>query len=142
MVTTLTLTDRNPPDLTTQLDKQIVYAIDDEAINLQLLEVMFAGSGAILKLFDDGDSALEAIQDERPAIILLDVMMPGTDGWQTFSRIRKHEHLKTVPILFMTCLFSIHEERILNRKHARTRVLAKPFDRARLYRLMSELLDS
>ncbi len=52
----------------------------------------------------DGESALRQIAYIKPDLILLDVMMPGIDGFETCRRIKKQEASKDIPVIFMTAL--------------------------------------
>ena len=79
-----------------------VLVIDDEApirllcrVNLEAerMEVIEAG---------DGPTGLEKARTERPDVILLDVMMPGVDGWRVAEELLEDEQTKSIPIVFLT----------------------------------------
>ena len=81
-----------------------VLVIDDNADTLQLLERYLAGSCDRFSAVHDPQQALPAAEVERPAIIVLDVMLPGLDGWELLGRLREHPGLQGVPILVCTIL--------------------------------------
>lgn len=82
-----------------------ILAVDDVADNLLLLQVFLEAEGFEVQVADNGISALEQLQQVRPDLILLDVMMPGMDGLEVTEKIRKSYH-HTLPIL----LISAHDK--------------------------------
>lgn len=81
-----------------------VLIVDDTPGNLALLSDMLSEANYRVLVATDGQSALEQIQYIRPDIILLDVMMPGIDGFETCSRMKADPLTAAIPILFMTGL--------------------------------------
>lgn len=65
-----------------------IYVVDDNEANRRLLELILATVGfANIRLYADGATALEAIQADRPDIILLDLHMPGLDGFDVLAKV-------------------------------------------------------
>jgi two-component system, sensor histidine kinase and response regulator len=100
-----TVSDRplphNPTPLARQRDR--IFAVDDMSDNLFLLEAILSEYDHYeLTTFSDGPSVLQAIQNNPPALILLDVMMPGMDGYEITQRIRSNPALPYIPILLIT----------------------------------------
>ncbi len=80
-----------------------IFAVDDVSDNLFLLEAMLGDEAAYsLSCFERGSAALEAIAQNPPALILLDVMMPEMDGYEVTRRIRANPNLPYIPILLIT----------------------------------------
>lgn len=79
-----------------------ILAIDDLPDNLELIEAILDGQGYEVKCLSDGPSALDYIQTSPPDLVLLDVMMPGMDGYEVARRLRQDEHLPYIPILLIT----------------------------------------
>jgi CheY-like chemotaxis protein len=87
---------------------QVVLAVDDTPSNLDIIletledryEVSVATSGA---------EALELLEDLVPDLILLDIMMPGMNGYEVCERIKQEEHLKDIPVIFCTALDSTND---------------------------------
>lgn len=81
-----------------------VLLVDDQPNNLMALEAMLEGSGLNLIRADSGVKALKALLDDDFAVILLDVQMPGLDGFETATLIREREKSRHTPIIFVTAL--------------------------------------
>lgn len=82
----------------------IVMIVDDTPGNLALLSDTLSEAGYRVLVATDGQSALEQISFLKPDIILLDVMMPGIDGFETCNQLKKNPETAHVPVLFMTAL--------------------------------------
>ena len=89
------------------LDPKTVLLVDDNPTNLSVLFDALAQSGLRLLVAEDGEAALEQIQYAKPDIILLDVMMPCMDGFETCRRLKSNPDTKNIPIIFMTALNEI-----------------------------------
>ncbi|MEG4203049.1 EAL domain-containing protein [Microcoleus sp. Pol7_A1] len=82
----------------------VILIVDDHPNNLKLLFDFFKESGFKVLVAKDGESAIEKLQEVSPNIILLDVMMPGIDGFETCYRLKASVATKDIPVIFMTCL--------------------------------------
>lgn len=76
-----------------------ILAVDDSPENLFLIEAMLAEEGYTVHCKRDGESALKTILEKPPQLVLLDVMMPGIDGYEVTRRIRNNPNLPFIPIL-------------------------------------------
>src|SRR4051794_15830012 len=79
-----------------------VLVIDDEAPIRLLCRVNLEAEGMKVLEASDGPSGLELARDERPDVVLLDVMMPGLDGWQVAEQLLQDERTNEIPIIFLT----------------------------------------
>ena len=84
--------------------KTDILIVDDERINLKLLEGVLNGFDVTVHKAQSGPEALELTQEHDFALVLLDVMMPGMDGFVTAERIRSAERTRNVPIIFVTAI--------------------------------------
>ncbi len=75
-------------------DPDIIYSVK---AGLEDIDPGIEVSGA-----GDGEECLELLKTERPDLILMDIMMPEIDGWDTTARIKENEELKGIPIIFLT----------------------------------------
>ena len=82
----------------------IVMIIDDTPGNLALLSDTLSEAGYRVLVATDGQSALEQIAYLKPDVILLDVLMPGIDGFETCNRLKSDPDTAHIPVLFMTAL--------------------------------------
>ncbi len=79
-----------------------ILAVDDNPDNLVLLQTILEVEGYEVGLVDNGMDALEQVVESPPDLILLDVMMPGMDGYEVTRRIRKNPEISYIPILLIT----------------------------------------
>lgn len=82
-----------------------ILAVDDNAINLTLLERLLKNEGAQIYRALDGHEATELCRKHDFALILLDVQMPGMDGYETAKAIKEVENCQLVPIIFVTAIY-------------------------------------
>ena len=81
-----------------------ILIVDDTPTNLEILVDFFANQGFEVFVAMDGESALDQISHARPDLILLDVMMPGIDGFETCRRLKASSETADIPVIFMTAL--------------------------------------
>ena len=79
-----------------------ILVVDDTPANIQTVAAILKGEGYQLSVATSGTQALEVLERTRPDLILLDVMMPGLDGFETCRRIKASEAWRDVPIIFLT----------------------------------------
>lgn len=101
---------------------------DDEQIGRQLLEAIFFTENFELSFAEDGNQALQIAKEFQPELILLDVMMPGIDGFEVCRKIRSDALLKDVPIILITALED-RDSRIKGLESGANDYISKPFDR-------------
>lgn len=85
-------------------DKDIILIVDDSPNNLEVLSDTLIDAGFEVAVATDGESAIEQIEYEPPSLILLDIMMPGIDGFETCRRLKANPSTQDIPIIFMTAL--------------------------------------
>lgn len=88
----------------TRLETGTLLIVDDTPANLSVLLESLEQHGFKVLVARDGESALEQADYARPDLILLDVMMPGMDGFETCRRLRKSAETREIPVIFMTAL--------------------------------------
>jgi DNA-binding NtrC family response regulator len=81
-----------------------ILVVDDTPTNIGFLLETLTRANYRVRVAQDGESALEQAQYAPPDLILLDVMMPGIDGFETCARMRQSARLGKIPIIFMTAL--------------------------------------
>ena len=85
-------------------EQGIILIVDDTPTNLGVLFDFLTDSGFKVFVAQDGEDALEQVEYAPPDLILLDVLMPGIDGFETCSRLKANESFKDIPVIFMTAL--------------------------------------
>ena len=79
-----------------------ILVVDDTPANIQTVAAILKGKGYQLSVATNGKQALDALTKIRPDLILLDVMMPELDGFETCQRIKSSEAWRDIPIIFLT----------------------------------------
>lgn len=100
--------------------------VDDEPLNLELLGQELEGHGYQVDEARSGEEALRRTAEDPPDIILLDVMMPGMDGFEVCRRLKANAGTRDVPVIFMTALSDI-EDKITAFETGGADYVTKPF---------------
>jgi formate hydrogenlyase transcriptional activator len=87
-----------------------VLVVDDDAASLSALFECLRRAGHRVLVAQDGASALERAENGKPALILLDVMMPDMDGFETCRRLKRNAATAEIPVLFLTALTDTSEK--------------------------------
>ena len=114
--------------MTDDLNSHSILVVDDNHNNLEVLSETLAKAGFQVAVAIDGETALEQIQYYKPELILLDVMMPGINGYQTCQRIKTNPDTFDIPIIFMTAL-SDTEHKVKGFALGAVDYITKPFQR-------------
>lgn len=109
----------------------IILIVDDEASGRQTLESILEGQGYQLVMAENGEQALEKARQILPDVILLDVMMPGMDGFEVCQRLRGDPKLAEVPIIILTALDD-RKSMLRGLEAGADDYLTKPYDRHEL----------
>jgi PAS domain S-box-containing protein len=81
-----------------------LLVVDDTSANLELLGDILGGAGHNVRLAADGELALRSVQAKRPDLILLDVRMPGLDGFEVCRRLKADATTRDIPVIFLSSL--------------------------------------
>ena len=81
-----------------------ILLVDDNEDFLSAGRQFLASQGYQVSTAPDGRAALELVEAQRPSIILLDVMMPRLNGWQTLQALQSNESTAAIPVLMLTAL--------------------------------------
>lgn len=81
-----------------------IMLVDDEPANLNILERMLADEGYQVQAFPNGEMALRAAVENPPDMLLLDILMPGMDGYEVCRKFKEQDELNPVPVLFLSAL--------------------------------------
>ncbi len=115
-----------------------ILAVDDTLDNLILVQAILESEGYEIKLVSDGIKALRQVEQSPPDLILLDVMMPGIDGYEVTRRIRNNPAISYIPILLIT---AFHESSVVEGLDAGADdFIRKPFDTDELLARVRSLL--
>lgn len=79
-----------------------ILVVDDNHDNVEILRAFLESRGYTVAIASDGKTALGMLEEVNPALVLLDVMMPGMDGWQVCRTIKNHPDFSTVRVVMVT----------------------------------------
>jgi len=86
------------------MTSQPILIVDDTPTNLQLLCALLSDAGFEVAIAETGEMALETLDMIDPQMVLLDVMMPGIDGFETCRRLKENSRTAHIPVIFMSAL--------------------------------------
>jgi adenylate cyclase len=115
-----------------------ILVVDDVSENVRLLEAVLAPRGYEVVTAHDGAAALELVQSEQPDLVLLDVMMPGIDGYAVCSELRANENTAVLPVIMVTS--SIGQEKTRAIEAGADDFIPKPFNHDELLTRVRSLL--
>lgn len=93
-----------PPDGVPGRIRESVLVVDDYQLTRRGLEQYLSRAGYTVLAAEDGKTALGIIEEWRPALVILDVMMPGLSGWEVLRRIRETPTTRDVAVIIMTAM--------------------------------------
>ena len=108
--------------------KPRILLVDDRAENLTALEAILSSLNQILVPVRSGDEALKALLTGEFAVILLDVVMPGMDGFETAAHIKRRAKTRDIPIIFLTAASAEPDYAFRGYAAGAVDYIAKPFD--------------
>ena len=118
-----------------------VLIIDDEAPIRLLCRVNLEAEGMEVVEAPDGPTGLVVVESERPDAILLDVMMPGLDGWSVAERLLEMEDTREIPIVFLTARADLRD-RARGMDLCGLDYITKPFNPVDLASLVEEVVSA
>ena len=121
------------------MSKAKILVIDDDASSLELMEAMLVPNGYEIITANDGSKAVAIIIEKKPDLILLDIMMPGLDGYSTLTKIKGNKTISKIPVVMLTAMgFQLNKELAL--RFGAVGYITKPVELAELLKTISRLL--
>jgi two-component system cell cycle response regulator len=118
-----------------------ILIVDDEADNRELLQIILKWSGFVTQSAASGEDALAKALAEPPDLMLVDIMMPGMDGYQLILRLKQKPETKHIPVIMLSAMNDS-----ANRKRALSTgadaYITKPIDRSELCEQVRGVLGS
>ena len=117
-----------------------VLLVDDERAIRTICRVNLEGDGLAVAEAADGAEALEQVAQERPSLVLLDVMMPRVDGWRVAEQLAADDETRDIPVVFLSAR-AAHEDRVRAQELGAVGYVVKPFDPIELAGVVRDVLD-
>jgi putative two-component system response regulator len=108
-----------------------ILVVDDDIGNRQTIELTLMDEGYRLEMAENGEKALDMIPQILPDVILLDIMMPGIDGYEVCRRVRRDRSTAEIPVVMLTALDD-RESLLRGLESGADDFITKPFDRHEL----------
>ena len=115
----------------------LVLVVDDDGEIRDLVDMLLERAGYDRALAASGEEAVSLLEQRTPSLIVLDLNMPGMDGWSVAALVRKHEKTARIPILVMTGLAQNVENAA--RRAGATAFCLKPIDAKRFVKEVKRL---
>ena len=93
-----------------KINKSHILIVDDNPTNVDVLLNYLDNAGYEVSVAEDGEDALEQSQYAPPDLILLDILMPGIDGFETCCRLKDNPKTADIPVIFVTALSNAGDE--------------------------------
>jgi DNA-binding response OmpR family regulator len=117
-----------------------VLVVDDDRRMLELERILFTKHGFDVVVASNGNEAIEAALKSEPDLIVLDIEMPGKDGYATLVELRSHKKLNNIPVIVLSALTENVYHRI-SESMGTVEHIDKPFDPERLISKAKEILN-
>lgn len=111
--------------------KSVILVVDDDSNNLAVVRDCLVAFDYTILVAEDGESAVKRAEYAQPDLILLDIMMPGIDGYETCRRLKALESTQEIPVLFMTALAET-ENKVKGLEAGAVDYITKPFHQEEL----------
>ncbi len=114
------------------MDKQeIILVVDDNRDNVEILSAFLESRGYNVACAEDGKTALARLEEVKPALVLLDVMMPGMDGWEVCRTIKRHPEFGSTRVVMVTAKGG-YEDKFEGMRSGADDYIVKPVDLSEL----------
>ena len=126
--------------MTTNNEKKKILVVDDNEVQLDNTRILLEGDYDVTTAGSGKEALDQLVKNYFPNLILLDILMPNMDGWETYNRLRALSFLKEVPIVFVTSV-----DGPMEKKHAieigAADFITKPLIKTELLEKLKKILD-
>ena len=120
------------------MTKKTILIVDDELLIVQVVGALLKQNGYKILEASSGQESLEILKKSKPDLILLDIMMPGMDGWDVIEKIKGNKNLEKIPVVFLTAKIDPISRSMGSL--ASTDYITKPFDNKDLLRRIKNII--
>lgn len=121
------------------LKDKLILLVDDEPAILTATKVGLLDRGFNVQTVEGAEAAMKAVRSLKPSLIVSDLVMPGTNGFELFQEIRKMDELRSVPIVFLTGVDDYYAKKF-GKELGGAAYIVKPADLDELERVIKEAI--
>jgi two-component system alkaline phosphatase synthesis response regulator PhoP len=118
-----------------------IVCIEDEPGVIELIRLILERRGLKVVGAGSGSEGLEIIRQVRPAVVLLDLMMPGMDGWEVYRRMKADAMMRTIPVIIVTAKAEGIDEVLAKHIAKVDDYIKKPFSLQELLQAIEKVLN-
>lgn len=122
------------------MNRKRILVVDDEIYIVHILEFTLTMEGYDVVTAADGDEALRKVEEDRPDLVVLDIMMPRMDGYEVCRRLREEEETRDLPVILLSAK-GRPIDRETGMEVGANDYIVKPFSPRRLLEKIRDLLD-
>jgi twitching motility two-component system response regulator PilG len=122
------------------VSKKRILIVEDEESLLKLESILLTSKGFEVKGVPNGQAALDAIEEEKPDLVLLDIMLPEIDGFEVCRRIKSNPETRPIPVIMLTAKKS-REDMARGEKVGADWYITKPFKSAMVIETIQRFLS-
>jgi DNA-binding response OmpR family regulator len=119
--------------------EKLVLLVDDEPAILNATKVGLVGRGFNVRAVEGAEAALKAIRSEKPSIVVSDLVMPGTNGFELFQEVQKDPEYRAIPFVFLTAVDDYYAKKF-GKQIGGSAYITKPVDLDDLEKIIKEKL--
>lgn len=119
------------------LKDKLILLVDDEPAILDATKAGLLARGFNVQAAEGADAAMHALQSLRPSIIVSDLVMPGTNGFELFQKVKKDATHQSVPFVFLTAVDDYYAQKV-GRELGSAAYITKPVDLDELERIIKD----
>ena len=121
------------------VSEKLVLLVDDEPAILNATKVGLVGRGFNVRAVEGAEAALKAIRSEKPSIVVSDLVMPGTNGFELFQEVQKGPEYRSIPFVFLTAVDDYYAKKF-GKQIGGAAYITKPVDLDELEKIIKEKL--
>lgn len=121
-------------------NKRTVLVVEDNPLNMKLISDLLGVEGFLVLKAEDAETALEILKTTTPSLIILDIYLPGIDGFKLLEEIKKQPHLKNIKVLAQTALAMIDDEEKI-KEAGFDAYITKPLDTKKFMEIVRSLIN-
>lgn len=121
------------------LSDKLILLVDDEPSILNATKVGLTDRGFNVKGVEGADAAIQAIQTLKPSIVVSDLVMPGTNGFELFHKVKEQAEFKSLPFIFLTGIDDYYAKKF-GKEIGGAAYVTKPVDLDELEHILKEKL--